>query len=109
MIRVFIRSSVKTGDISFKIKGHAMTAPKGEDLVCSAASAYVHQLREVIEALDRNGWLEKKAKIQVDEGKANITCKPKAGYRSNVEYIYMMTTTGFDWLQKEYPEYVKLN
>lgn len=107
MIRVFIRSDIK-GEISVKVKGHAMSAPKGEDLICSAASAYILQLQDTIEALNRHGWLEK-AKIKVEDGKANITYTPKEIYRGIVEYLTMMTTTGFDRLQKEYPEYVKLN
>ena len=107
MIRVFIRSDVN-GEISVKVKGHAMSAPKGEDLICSAASAYILQLQDTIEALNRNGWLEK-AKIKVEDGQANITYTPKEAYRGIVEYLTMMTTTGFDRLQKEYPEYVKLN
>lgn len=107
MIRVFIRSDIN-GVISVKVKGHAMSAPKGEDLICSAASAYVLQLQDTIAALDRHGWLES-SKIKIEDGKANITYKPKGAYRAIVEYLTMMTTTGFDRLQKEYPEYVKLN
>lgn len=108
MIRVFIRSDME-GKITVKVKGHALSAKPGEDLVCAAASAYVNQLAETIKAFDRNDWFVNKAKIHIEEGKAALTYKPKAPYRGVVEYLTMMTTTGFDWLQKEYPEYVKLN
>ena len=109
MIRVYIRTDVETEDIVFKAKGHAMSAPKGEDLVCAAASAYVNQLCETVKAIDRQGWLIKKPKIHVEDGKASIVYHPKEACRAIVEYLTMMTTTGFDWLEKEYPEHVKLN
>lgn len=109
MIRVFIRTDVKTGDIVFKAKGHALSAVKGEDLVCAAASAFVNQLAEAVKGFDKSGWLTKAAKIKLEDGKASIVYHPQERYRSTIEYITMMTATGFDWLQKEYPEYVKLN
>lgn len=108
MIRVYIRSDME-GKITVKVKGHAGSAKQGEDLVCAAASAYVHQLSETIKAFDRNDWFVNKAKIRIEEGDASLTYKPKEAYRGVIEYLTMMTTTGFDWLQKEYPDYVKLN
>ena len=109
MIRVYIRTDVETEDIVFKAKGHAMSAPRGEDLVCAAASAYVNQLCEVVMAIDRQGWLIKKPKIKVEDGNASIIYHPKEACRTVVEYLTMMSTTGFDWLERQYPEYIKLN
>ena len=37
------------------VEGHADSAPKGEDLVCSAASILVHTLRANVENMVKSG------------------------------------------------------
>lgn len=122
--------------IVFKMSGHAGAAPAGEDLICAAATAYMWQLVEAVKGAYKQGWLLKKPRINIngiyishyvtnndvlpsevleriaqapEDAKTRITICPKAEYVKTVNLLATMTATGFDWLAKQFPEYVKLN
>lgn len=84
------------------VKGHAGTAPKGEDLVCAAASILVYALAG-LEKLEQLG--EHKARI--NSGYSMVRTEPLPGLWPNVVTAYDAVCNGFAILQKQYPEAVK--
>lgn len=109
MIKVKLYTDYKTQNIIFTMRGHAGAAPAGEDPVCAAATAYMWQFAEVVKGAEKQGWLIKKPRISIDEGKARITIRPKEQYVNTVNLLVTATATAFDWLAKQFPENVNYN
>lgn len=87
------------------VKGHAGTAPAGEDLVCAAVSALTYTLAENVEQLHRLGKVTE-PEIRLENGDAEISCVPVVGYRSIVRVIFGAVCIGFAMLSEKYPEAV---
>lgn len=95
--------------IHLKVKGHANTAPKGQDLICASASMLVYTVAQAMTFMHDQGYLEEKPKIKMREGKASVVAIPKEAYRAEVLYTYWTAQCGAHVLAKNYPEYVTLN
>lgn len=87
------------------VKGHAGTAPKGEDLVCAGVSAIAYTLAANAENLVQTGKA-KKPVIRMDEGDAEISVQAVAGAKMTVEVIFRAICSGFELMAKRYPESV---
>ena len=115
MIKVEIYEHPLTDDIVFKVRGHAGSAPEGEDLVCAAVSAYVNQMAETVKALYKMGWLKGRPRIAREKGKSTIVFHPYDPFELKgdvditviTKYMVMMSATGFDSLAKEVPQFVQ--
>ena len=97
------------GSIHLKVKGHANYAPKGEDLICASASMLVYTVAQAVSFMHDQGYLEEKPKINMREGKASVSARPKEEYRAEVLHTYWTAQCGAHVLAKNYPEYVGLN
>lgn len=84
------------------VKGHAGTAPAGEDLVCAAVSALTYTLAENVAQLHRLGKVTE-PEIRLENGDAEISCVPVEGYRSIVRVIFGAVCIGFALLAEKYP------
>lgn len=102
-----IKINVDMSDYTVEVKGHANSAPKGEDIICAGISALFYTLYEV---LDQNReMLEKNSLKSIqDEGNGTIFCKPKKEYEGNVQMMYMTILTGLNLMAENYPEYIKM-
>lgn len=85
---------------SVEIKGHSGSAPRGQDLVCAAASAGFLYLVAMLE--DCGGEIISK---RVEEGFGAVSFR--GGKRE--EGAYMMLLSGLLRLAKAYPEFVRVS
>lgn len=87
------------------VHGHADAAPKGEDLVCSAASILVHTLSANVAQMEKAG-IAAKAVSDIQDGDATISCRAVKGYESTVSSIFQAVCVGFEILADKFPEYI---
>lgn len=87
------------------VQGHAGAAPKGEDLICSAASILVHTLAANVEHMERSGIAENTV-LDIREGWAKISCKASRGFESTVASAYQSVCVGFEILARKFPSYI---
>ena len=89
------------------VKGHAGSAPVGEDLVCSAASILALTLERNIKQLKAQGVI-RNFDIHISEGDAELTCTPVSKYANMVMLMFQSTVTGFQILAEKFPDYISL-
>ena len=95
------------GSIHMTLKGHAGTAPKGEDLVCSAATMLAYTVAQAVQFLFEQGQLQKKPKIHIADGEATIIATPTEEGYAPVLHTFWVAQCGIHVLQHNYPENVK--
>ncbi len=98
MISISVKSNEDTIEIS--AQGHANAAPKGEDVVCAAATILIHTLVKTLE-----GTVPDMVKADVADGKASISVK---GYDPVAAVAIGTVCNGFELLQEHYPEHIKI-
>ena len=96
------------GSIHMTLKGHAGTAPKGEDLVCSAATMLAYTVAQAVKFLYEQGQLKKKPKIHITDGSATIIATPTEEGYAPVLHTFWVAQCGIHVLQQNYPQNVKL-
>ena len=90
------------------IKGHAGSAPHGEDLVCAAVSALTYTLAANACEL-RDGGYTRHINTKVDAGDSEISVVPTSRYASVAELVISAVCVGFEVLAEQYPDYVKFH
>ncbi len=85
------------------VLGHAESAPKGEDLVCSAASILVHTLAANVGHMEHSGAATQ-CVAEIKEGFAKVSCRAVRGYEAVVASIFQAVCVGFEILADKYPE-----
>ena len=98
MINVCANSTGSTFEL--KIEGHAQSAPKGEDLICAAATILVRTAAAILQESSKDI-----TEIDISDGKARI----KLTEYDPVAVVEMsVIVKGFVLLMQEYPEYIKI-
>ena len=97
------------GSIHMSLKGHAGTAPKGEDLVCSAATMLAYTVAQAVQFLYEQGQLKKKPKIHITDGSATIIATPTEEGYAPVLHTFWVAQCGIHVLQHNYPKNVTLD
>ena len=98
-----IRASYDRKELCLSVKGHAASAPKGQDLVCAAASTLAFTLAAaVLDSAERYAPI-----VSRQEGEIRIACRPARGERALCRRAMDTVFTGFEMLANEYPDYVK--
>lgn len=87
------------------LRGHAKSDVYGRDLICAAASALALTLRANVVYLTDNGYVTEPV-TRLEEGYAEISCKPLEKFRESVQQIFMSVCVGFEILATEYPDYI---
>ena len=95
--------------ISLCVSGHAGQAEVGKDIVCSAASILMYTIAQTITQMNKQGWLKKKPRINLKDGKGTVTCVPKAEYYDECLMAFFVVEMGYVLLAKNYPQYVAIN
>ena len=98
-----INISIKSGGdaIEIRAEGHANAAPKGEDVVCAAATILIRTLAETLTAA-----VPDMAKADIADGKASISVK---GYDPVAAVAIETVCIGFGLLQENYPDHIKIS
>jgi len=98
MIKVLIKQEEKKF-VSLEVKGHANSAPYGEDLVCSAVSAV---LTGGLNNLDN----PKDFDIKLDEGNAYV--KAKDSISSHDEIVMETIITSLKTIEESYGKFIQI-
>ncbi len=85
------------------VLGHAESAPKGEDLVCSAASILIHTLAANVGHMEE-AHICTKGMADIKEGFAKVSCKAVRGYENTVASTFQSVCVGFEILADKFPE-----
>lgn len=88
------------------VEGHAYSAEPGHDLVCAAASALAYTLAANVANLADCGHVRIDS-MELNSGKAEISCKPVTRHKSTVGLVYQAVCVGFEILAKDYPQYIR--
>lgn len=109
MIKIHFWQEKDKGSIHLKVKGHAGTAPKGQDLVCASATMLVYTVAQAVSFMHEQGQLEEKPHIKIREGKAIVVASPKEDFYAEALHTFWVAQCGAHLLAKNYPEAVSLN
>ena len=109
MVKIHFWQEKDKGSIHLKVKGHAGTAPKGEDLVCASATMLVYTVAQAMSFMHEQGQLEEKPHIKIREGKAVVVARPKEEFFAEALHTFWVAQCGAHLLAKNYPEAVTLN
>ena len=98
----------KNGTVCMEMQGHAMTAPKGADLVCAAATTVAYTLAQAVQFLYEQGRLEEKPKIQIEDGYAFVSASPNGDSLAETLMVFWVSQVGAYVLEHNYPQAVCL-
>lgn len=108
MITVKFYQKPSNGSIHMTLKGHADAAPKGEDLICSAATMLAYTVAQAVQFLQEQDKLKKKPKIRIKEGEATIIATPKDAAYAETLHTFWVAQCGVHVLAHNYPQNVML-
>lgn len=89
-----------------QVYGHARSAPKGEDLVCCAASTLIYTAAQNALNLYETGALRQFPDTILHPGNAQVAVAAEETAFERVEQMFRTVAIGFDMLARQYPEYV---
>ena len=98
----------KDKSIHMTIRGHADAAPKGEDLVCCAATTIAYTVAQAVQFIHEQNGLIKKPKIRLREGSATIIATPTEEMYAQVLNVFWVGQCGCHVLARNYPKHVSL-
>jgi uncharacterized protein YsxB (DUF464 family) len=90
------------------INGHADTAPKGEDLICAAATMLAYTVAQAVQFMYENDQLKIKPKVYFDDGKAIVIATPTEDAYAEALHTFWVAQCGAHVLAHNYPQNVKL-
>ena len=96
------------GSIHMTIKGHAQTAPKGEDLICASATMLAYTVAQAVQFMYEQDKLRKKPKIRIKDGEAIIIATPTDEGYAEALHTFWVAQAGIHVLAHNYPRNVKL-
>lgn len=98
----------KDGTVCMQMQGHAKTAPKGEDLVCAAATTLAYTLAQAVQFLYEQGRLDEKPTIQIEDGYAFVSASPNGDSLAETLMVFWVSQVGAYVLEHNYPQAVCL-
>lgn len=96
------------GSIHMTLKGHARAAPKGEDLVCAAATTLAYTAAQAVQFFHEQGILARSPKIDIRDGNATVIATPNEDGYAEVLHTFWVVQCGIHLLAHNYPNHVKL-
>lgn len=96
------------GSIHMTIRGHAQTAPSGQDLVCASATMLAYTVAQAVQFMFEQGKLKRKPKINIKEGKAIVIATPTDEDYAEALHTFFVGQCGAHVLAHNYPQHVKL-
>ena len=89
-----------------QVYGHARTAPKGEDLVCCAASTLIYTAAQNALNLYELGALRQFPETILNSGNAQVAAVAEEATIERVDQMFRTVAIGFEMLARQYPEFV---
>ena len=92
--------------VSLHVKGHAMNALKGNDLICASASILAYTVAQNVQIAQERGMLKYSPTIKSKSGDFIITCRAiDDDAYSELLHTYLVVQTGYQVLAHNYPQY----
>lgn len=91
--------------MTLRVRGHAGSAPRGEDLVCAGATMLAYTLAQNVR--DKRRALKGRPKIQLNEGDIIIRCRPKDRYFDRIKATFEDICTGYRLMAHNFPDYIQ--
>jgi len=98
-----IRATYNRQETRLTVKGHAGSAPKGQDLICAAASI----LGFTAVACAEDNKDKYFPAITQHDGELRIECSPLKSYITPCRRMLDTVFTGMELLESEYPDFVR--
>ena len=98
----------KDGSVGLKIKGHAGSAPRGEDLICASATMLAYTVAQVVKIMETNGRLARKPRIKIRQGRAEVIATPTEEAYQETVHAFWVAKCGLEVLSHNYPGCVKV-
>lgn len=108
MISARFYTKPSQGSIHMVLKGHADTAPKGEDLVCAAATMMAYTVAQAVQFFHEQGKLKREPLIHITDGAATIIATPVEDAYAELLHTFWVGQCGIHVLQHNYPRSVML-
>lgn len=108
MIHAMFTQDPEKGSIQMEMQGHAMTAPKGEDLICAAATMVTYTLAQAVQFLYEQGRLLGQPQMKLVDGYARITVYPRKCAMAETLMAFWVAQAGAYVLERNYPKAVSL-
>ena len=108
MIHVEFYRDTKNGSVQMEMQGHAETAPKGQDLVCAAATTVAYTLAQAVQFLYEQNRLLEKPVIQIVDGYAHIQVYPRKCALAETLMTFWVAQAGAFVLERNFPQAVSL-
>ncbi len=89
--------------LALTVEGHAGAAPKGQDLVCAAASA----LAQTAAACAEDGADRFFPAVCRSEGRLRVACRAPKRHAAACRRMLDTVFTGFELLSSQYPDHVR--
>ena len=106
MIKVVLNE--KDGEISLTVKGHAGMADVGKDIVCASASILAYTVGQTVKWMSESNLLTEAPIVSIENGNAQIVCKPKEDQFSFAYACFSFAQTGYTLLAHNYKEFVRI-
>lgn len=108
MITIRFYTKPGEGSIHMTLKGHSEAAPKGQDLVCAAATMLAYTAAQAVQFLQEQDKLKKKPRISVHDGSAVVIATPKEDAYAEALCAFWVAQCGAHVLARNYPQQVTL-
>ena len=97
-----IRARYGRRGLTLDLRGHALSAPAGQDLVCAAASALAFTAAAALEDEAERFY----PRVVLRPGELRISCEPAEGSRRACRRLMDTIWIGFELLSRDYPDCV---
>ena len=108
MIHATFTQDAQKGSVTMEMQGHALTAPKGQDLICAAATMLVYTLGQAVQFLYEQGRLLYEPQMRMVDGYAKITVYPRKCAVAETLMAFWVAQAGAYVLERNYPKAVDL-
>ena len=105
MIRVKVKRDRDNNPVSVEIRGHALSAPRGSDIVCAAVSVLAQTIVFAMEDL-----LGLQPPVKIKEGFLRVAKPPVLDPLKKEGFLLLFNTMllGFEEIEKSNPKYITI-
>ena len=94
--------------LRLEIRGHADTAPRGEDLICAGVSALALTAGKSAQLLHSRGLLTRRPLVRLESGNALVIATARSGCECEALMAFWTVQVGIHALAQLYPDHVTL-
>ena len=108
MIEIRIIKNPRDRRVCLEAKGHALTAPEGQDLLCAAVSSQVLGFSRAVAAMDERKIVGGKISVNFGDGVVDVTLASSKAYKQ-VERYLTPVEAALEAYEAAYPDHVQID